>query len=232
MSVGEKVPHLQGSLNLLLRKMRVGDVPAVTEIDREAFPTTWPHTPFQRELSNRRATYLVVEQDPSSEPTPLAPGTLAEARSPHVPGLFHRVWSNLPGRGRDSESKQAKENNVVGFVGTWLVSTESHITAIAAKAGYRSRGIGELLLIGAIELALHAGAEVVTLEVRVSNMVAQSLYQKYGFKSAGIRKRYYADNGEDALIMSTDLIHSAEYQRHFLNRVTAHENHWGYVRSL
>jgi len=232
MSVGEKLPDLQDSLNLLLRKMRAGDVPAVAEIDREAFPTTWPHTPFQRELSNRRATYLVVERDPPPELTPLDSQTPAESRSLNSPGLFHRVWSNLPGRGRDTDTNRTKASNILGFVGTWLIASESHITAIATRAGYRGRGIGELLLIGAIELALHAEADVVTLEVRVSNMVAQSLYQKYGFKSTGMRKRYYADNGEDALIMSTTSIHSAEYQRHLLDCVTAHENHWGYVRSL
>jgi ribosomal-protein-alanine N-acetyltransferase len=54
-----------------------------------------------------------------------------------------------------------------------------------------------------------------TLEVRVSNHVAQSLYRKYGFKNEGLRRRYYSDNGEDALIMTTDILTSASYQRHY-----------------
>ena len=104
----------------------------------------------------------------------------------------------------------------VGYVSTWLVFEEAHITAIAVRKAYRGRGVGELLLAGAIEFAMHQKSRVVTLEVRVSNESAIALYKKYGFKKVGLRKAYYSDNREDADIMTTDPIMSLTYQRRFM----------------
>ena len=72
-----------------------------------------------------------------------------------------------------------------------------------------------MLLIGSIRSATKYGSTVVTLEVRVSNFIAQRLYEKYGFSTAGIRKGYYSDNREDALIMTTSPIHTPDYQSQF-----------------
>ena len=91
----------------------------------------------------------------------------------------------------------------------------------------RGRGIGELLLIGAIELAMSRCAEVVTLEVRPSNVVAKNLYQKYGFKERGVRKSYYADDGEDAMIMTTDPILLPSYLDLFHELERDHQRRWG-----
>jgi ribosomal-protein-alanine N-acetyltransferase len=88
---------------------------------------------------------------------------------------------------------------------------EAHIVSIAVRERYRRRGLGELLLIGAIELGLKRGEQVVTLEARVSNEPAKALYTKYGFSEAGLRRGYYADNHEDAVIMTTDDIASDGY---------------------
>jgi ribosomal-protein-alanine N-acetyltransferase len=90
---------------------------------------------------------------------------------------------------------------------------EAHISTIAAHRDWRRRGIGELLLVVMIDHAAEIGASVVTLEVRVSNLPAQMLYRKYDFEVAGRRRHYYSDNNEDALIMSTPTITSAEFQR-------------------
>jgi ribosomal-protein-alanine N-acetyltransferase len=70
-------------------------------------------------------------------------------------------------------------------------------------------------------------AKLVTLEVRVSNTQAQALYEKYGFNRTGIRNRYYADNGENAFIMTTDTISSPAFQSHFNQLKQAHEQKWG-----
>ena len=91
-------------------------------------------------------------------------------------------------------------------MGISLIDEAAHITSIASHFRFRGMGIGELLLIGTVEVALFKQLNNVTLEVRVGNEIAQSLYRKYGFKEIGVRKRYYLDNGEDALIMTTDPI--------------------------
>jgi ribosomal-protein-alanine N-acetyltransferase len=95
---------------------------------------------------------------------------------------------------------------VVGYAGLWLMVDEAHITTFAVHPDHRRRRIGERLLQRLFELAGELGAEWLTLEVRVSNLAAQRLYEKYGFKKAGVRRRYYSDNSEDALIMWTDRI--------------------------
>jgi len=89
---------------------------------------------------------------------------------------------------------------------------EAHIIAIGVKNGYRQLGIGEGLLIATIELAQRLNSNVVTLEVRASNMIAQELYKKYGFQVTGRRVKYYSSDGEDAIIMSTDNIASMSFQ--------------------
>ena len=93
------------------------------------------------------------------------------------------------------------DNKVVGYAGMWKVCDEGHITNIAVHPEYRGSGIGSLLMEKLIDIALKDGINSMTLEVRKSNLVAQALYSKYGFEIGGLRKRYYADNGEDALIM-------------------------------
>ena len=77
----------------------------------------------------------------------------------------------------------------------------------------RGNGIGELLLIGSLRAAVEYGSKVMTLEVRVSNFIAQRLYEKYGFESVGNRKAYYSDNREDAVIMTTSPIDTEEYRQ-------------------
>ncbi|MGC4378793.1 ribosomal protein S18-alanine N-acetyltransferase [Fictibacillus sp. Mic-4] len=89
----------------------------------------------------------------------------------------------------------------VGYCGVWVVIDEAHITNIAILPEYRGQGLGEAILAQALRLAKRYGARKLSLEVRVSNSVAQSLYRKLGFQEGGIRKNYYSDNGEDALVM-------------------------------
>jgi ribosomal-protein-alanine N-acetyltransferase len=101
---------------------------------------------------------------------------------------------------------------VIGYAGIWLTLDEAHITTIASAPEARRRGVGELLLNGLIDLSLELGARFMTLEVRVSNVAAQQLYLKYGFETRGTRPRYYTDNQEDALVMWTPDIATADYQ--------------------
>ncbi|GIQ67379.1 ribosomal-protein-alanine acetyltransferase [Xylanibacillus composti] len=97
------------------------------------------------------------------------------------------------------------EGRLAGYGGLWLIVDEAHITNVAVKAEFRGRGWGEKLMIRLKETALFLGAKRMTLEVRVSNLRAKRLYEKLGFYGVGIRKEYYTDNREDALIMWTHL---------------------------
>lgn len=95
-----------------------------------------------------------------------------------------------------------KSNDViVGFIGVWTILDEGHIMDIAVHPQYRNKGIGSLLLEFLISKLESFGLKSMTLEVRASNIVAKALYKKYGFEEEGVRKGYYSNNKEDAIIM-------------------------------
>ncbi|MFC4324329.1 ribosomal protein S18-alanine N-acetyltransferase [Litchfieldia salsa] len=98
-----------------------------------------------------------------------------------------------------------EQDKVIGYCGMWLVMDEAHITNIAILPEYRGRKLGEALMVQVKKSAMSQGANRMTLEVRVSNSVAQSLYRKHGFTAGGIRKKYYTDNQEDAIVMWVNL---------------------------
>ena len=93
---------------------------------------------------------------------------------------------------------------VVGYGGIWLMADEAHVTTFAVDPDWRRRGIGERLLLALLDLAIARNAREATLEVRLSNLPARRLYEKYGFRPVGLRPRYYSDDNEDALIMTTE----------------------------
>jgi ribosomal-protein-alanine N-acetyltransferase len=95
-------------------------------------------------------------------------------------------------------------DEIVGFAGMWLLVDEAHVTTFATRRTWRRQGIGERLLLALLDLARARGAHEATLEVRPSNKAARRLYEKYGFRNAGVRPGYYTDNHEDALIMTTE----------------------------
>jgi ribosomal-protein-alanine N-acetyltransferase len=198
------------------------DISQVAEIDREAFPTLWPPVNYQRELQNSLAYYLVACDDERVvEPVMAAPkkglsGMITRARQ-----LFNQSRSpakELPASGRQY---------IVGFAGTWIMAGEAHITNIAVRESYRCQGIGELLLISTIDLASKLDAHILTLEVRASNTTAQALYYKYGFSQVGLRRGYYIDDKEDAVLMSTEDISSASFQLHLQQLKQAHSRKLG-----
>jgi ribosomal-protein-alanine N-acetyltransferase len=104
----------------------------------------------------------------------------------------------------------------------WLMVDEMHIINLAVRASERGKGIGETLMIAAIDRAIQLKASLVTLEVRDSNNTAQQLYTKYGFHKMGVRKGYYTDNKEDAWIMTTDLLSSSGFIQRFQELKKAH----------
>ncbi len=207
-------------MDFRIRPMRLEDIPQVADIEREAFPTTWPPTPLKKELNNKLARYLVA----SSELTEVggdseaeASSSLLEASKPLLQRLFSGVKS-LVARPEQIVIGDWSEF-VAGYVGVWFMVDEAHITSIAVREELRGRGLGELLMLGTMEMAMARRAQRVTLEARVSNFPAHALYEKYGFTKSGIRRRYYADNHEDAVIMTVERIGSPEYQQLFQERV-------------
>lgn len=147
------LPETEG---LLFRSMRLDDIKAIGEIEKEAFTTPWTENAFHNELTNNHfARYMVMELD----------------------------------------------GRIAGYAGMWLIMDEAHITNIAVRREYRGRKLGERLLRELKATASYFGARRMTLEVRVSNRIAQNLYEKLGFRVEGVRRAYYSDNNEDALIM-------------------------------
>jgi ribosomal-protein-alanine N-acetyltransferase len=97
------------------------------------------------------------------------------------------------------------EGQVIGYMGLWFILDEGHITNIAITPNHRGQHWGEFLMRSVMGIMVEQGMERMTLEVRVSNSPARSLYERLGFAIAGVRKGYYADSGEDAMIMWAEL---------------------------
>jgi ribosomal-protein-alanine N-acetyltransferase len=228
-STVEQEPKTTESMPYSLRPMLPDDSLAVAEIEREAFPTTWPPTPFRKELNNRLARYLVCyvpTEEIAEDDRPAAPDIINSSNS-MLKRLLQGVWPRIGLQSRRGDPQSMHWDFIPGFVGMWFMADEAHVTAIAVRESHQRRGIGELLLIGCIELATLRKADVVTLEVRISNDLAQTLYKKYGFEIVGSRKKYYTDNHEDAFIMTTGKIQESEYQRMFQKKVALHAERWG-----
>ena len=178
-----------------VRPMSELDIDQVVAIERESFPATWPATAYRRELSNQLAKYLVVIDRAQPAVTVSAP----------LRRSLLRLWRRPP------PQPPLSNDYLVGYVGVWFMVNEAHIVSIAVRESYRRRGLGELLLSEALDLALANKQESVTLEVRRSNESAQALYEKYRFLKVGVRRRYYSDNNEDAIIMATPPIQHASF---------------------
>ncbi|HEY6609250.1 MAG TPA: ribosomal protein S18-alanine N-acetyltransferase [Candidatus Limnocylindria bacterium] len=101
---------------------------------------------------------------------------------------------------------------IVGFAGMWLMVDDAHITTFGIHPDWRRQGIGRQLLLAVADLSMGVGARQMTLEVRVSNEAAQALYRSFGFEVVGRRFRYYTDDGEDALVMTTPQLDGAPMQ--------------------
>ena len=179
------------------------DIEFVQQIERRSFSTPWSANTYRHELRSASNSRYIVAR---TSPTPPPP---RDARQPARRGL---LASLLPGLFGTSSVTARNPHPIVGYGGLWLNVDEGHITTIAVSPEYRGRGIGELLLNGLIDQAMTLNTDMLTLEVRVSNIVAQQLYLKYGFRPSGTRPRYYTDNNEDALIMWTESVRTPTYQ--------------------
>jgi ribosomal-protein-alanine N-acetyltransferase len=189
-----------------IEAMTQADVPEVSRVERKCFDNPWPLAAYRRELRNTLQNFYIVlrmipDADGATELPPPRESVRGEGRW-SLGTLLHlpRRFPGAPGG-----------PHVAGFGGMWIVYDEAHITTIGVDPIYRGRGFGELLLLGLFEEAIGRGAQWLTLEVRVSNEVAQALYRKYGMSVHLTRKRYYSDNGEDAYVMWSRSLRDADY---------------------
>ena len=210
-------------LHYAIRFMQSEDIPQVSDIDREAFPTEYPPPSYKQRLDSELAHYLVALEGRGQEPQEAA----TESPDSERPFGGLRSWARSL---FCNEAPPKSEPYIVGFSGIWLMLDKAHLVDIAVRKTHHGMGVGELLLISTIDLATRLNAHVVTLEVRVSNLVAQSLYRKYGFTETGMRHRYYSDNGEDALLMTTEPITSAAYRASFQRLKQGYTERWEETR--
>ena len=205
------------AMPFVVRPLREADIPQVKAVEKQAFSTLFPPTSFRRELGNRAATYWVAEKrDERGKPPSARPQS----------GIVRKLLGRATGL-RHRRHQGHAPRSIVGFLGTWYAADQAHIVSVGVADGYRRRGIGELLLIAAVGHAVARETETITLEVRKSNAAARTLYAKYGFIEQGIRKAYYSDNREDAVIMTTGSIQMERYATRLASLKKAHQERWG-----
>jgi [ribosomal protein S18]-alanine N-acetyltransferase len=179
--------------------MEQEDVVEISRVERRCFSNPWPSSAYRRELRNLEQNYYVVlrvfpqsvglrhqNMEPNGPIGRGLDGLRARLSIPHLP---RRVGELFAGP------------HIAGYAGMWAVQDEAHITTIGVDNPYRGRGFGELLLLALFDEAVKRGVGWITLEVRVSNTVAQRLYEKYGMSVRDRRAQYYSDDGEDAFVM-------------------------------
>jgi ribosomal-protein-alanine N-acetyltransferase len=168
-----------------IRPMEPGDIPSVVAIDRLSFPTPWSASSYAYELKHRNSSFFYVLLNPDSNDG-----------SPPERGWWRWLHS--------ATGLRPQRSHVIGYVGIRLRDAGTHISTIAVHPDWRGNGLGELLLLTVIEQSAKMESSLVTLEVRPSNKIAQSLYQKYGFRFTGVHEGYYRD-GENAWLMAVEI---------------------------
>ena len=193
------------TMNLAIRTMQKPDIRQVEEIDRQAFPTLETSVSYRRELKNSIARYIVAY-----EPNGHTEDHAVKGHKSLLKRTLDKIGLLLLG-------EASTKDKIVGFAGVWFLAGEAHLITFAVRDGYRGAHIGEYLLCAVLDTAIKFRASLVTLEVRLSNITAQRLYQKYGFTQRGYRKNYYSDTKESALIMTNDSINKKDFRTRLAN---------------
>jgi [ribosomal protein S18]-alanine N-acetyltransferase len=191
--------------------MRIEDVEEVIEVEKACFSLPWPLHAYRREVEeNRMSRYVVARMEPDPSDTSL----YRLDKEPGNGSLRHTFGNILRPFRRDTSypPPQPPAARIAGYGGVWFMLDEAHVTTIGVRPDLRGTGIGELVFASLLHIGRDLGAARVTLEVRVSNVIAQNLYRKYGFTEEGVRKRYYSDNNEDALILWSPHLDTPEYE--------------------
>jgi ribosomal-protein-alanine N-acetyltransferase len=175
--------------------MTLDDIPEVGRVERRCFSNPWPVSAYRRELRYLDTNYYIVLRALPGEPETL------NGRDHQAGELTRRALTRLVHPFIRKHDERDEEPHIAGFAGMWVMYDEAHITTIGTDPLYRGQGLGELMLAALFDQAISRNASLLSLEVRVTNQIAQRLYMKYGMSVQGVRARYYTDNGEDAYIM-------------------------------
>ena len=166
--------------------MMLADIPAIMELEPLCFPTPWTAATYRRELTrNEYGSYWVVR-----------------------PGKYIASQSMAP-----TQSAQDVPQ-ILAYAGMWLLGEEAHLTTIATHPQWRRRKLGEWLLLHMLGVAREDGVHLVTLEVRMHNRRALALYKKLGFEEVGVRRGYYVDTGDDAMLLTLFALDDSAMWRH------------------
>jgi len=158
-------------------------ISSAIELDRRCLGGLWTQSGYERELESSNSQLLTLR--PSAEIV--------------KQGFRSSTPSALP----DSPTPVSTQTRIplLGLGCLWAILEEAHITILAIDPNYQRQGLGQALLYALLVTARQQKSEWATLEVRASNQPALTLYEKFGFETVGKRRRYYPDNGEDALIL-------------------------------
>ncbi|HEX3724552.1 MAG TPA: ribosomal protein S18-alanine N-acetyltransferase [Nitrolancea sp.] len=190
--------HQNAARTFFIDSMQLDDIPEVSRVERRCFSNPWPESAYRRELRNAEGNHYIVLRQRLESATESQRATEQRGRLLLLPLL------------RKAEKRPT--DPIIGFAGMWILFDECHVTTIGVAPEFRGEGLGELLLGSLFEAAFRRNGQWLTLEVRVSNRPAQTLYQKYGFTRQGVRRHYYSDNGEDADIMWSASLVDPQYR--------------------
>lgn len=189
-----------------IEPMHMEDVPEVSRVERRCFTNPWPASAYRRELRNLEQNHYIVLRGPDAQ-SMQSRGRFVEEYADNWRGLRALGLLSFTRKNHGPPAPQP----IIGFAGMWQLFDEAHVTTIGVDLPYRGRGFGEAMLLKLLDEAVRRGANVMTLEVRVSNASAIKLYEKYGFTVHGTREHYYSDDGEDAYLMWSPSLRDDDY---------------------
>ncbi len=195
---------------IALRDMTRADLRQVRRIEQAAYADAWPRTTFEAELRNQLAQYVVAIERAESAPHEAAPPPS---------GPLHRLKRLL--------RLEPTGDPIVGFFGVWFTVDQLHLVTLAVAPDHQRRGIAPRLLLECFSLALSSELRSIALEVRPSNERAIALYEQFGFAQVGRLPSYYANDGEDALVMLISDFEPAELRAHVERLRATHEQRYG-----
>ncbi len=204
-----------------VRYATLKDASEMERIERAAFGSLAPGMNYSHELKRDHYQYLLAVRNLSAEEL-----LARNKRRRNGFSRFGRRMASLMPHPSRTEAPDRTDEIVAGMIGTVTAADQAHVMVVAVRPDERKRGAGELLLIAALIESQRKGARNASLEVRKSNSTARALYKKYGFADTGIRHRYYADNNEDAIIMSTPLITDGNFTQLLKQRIAAYRTRW------
>ena len=179
-------PYTCPDADITILPMSHNDIDEILEIENQSFPKPWSIALFEKELDNPFSFSFVarLNKKDSSKPSTTFVRVGGTARVGHSDVVLGKL---------------------IGYIVIWLVAEESHVLNIAVHPDYRRKGIGKRLIKFIMDFLLNKSTRAVYLEVRKSNTAAQKLYRGLGFREIGVRKGYYSDNKEDAVVMGLEL---------------------------